>query len=174
VCTDDGYCARHDQTCAPLPLRYDDSAGEGLGGQCVNPNAGATGDTADNPIKLVDTRMVDISGASDDTEASCARSGGRDIFFEITLDTPAHLGVDTIGTTFAVDLAVLSGTCASHGAELACDQTTCNPRVQLFDDLLDAGTYCIIADERPGVAGNGTELVIRAQINGFPSCALAR
>jgi hypothetical protein len=175
VCTNDGFCAFADQSCPTTALRYDASAGE-LGGQCVSPDTAVAGDTADNPIQLADTRNADITGARDDITPSCGDPGGRDIFFELALDMKTRLSLDTLGTTFAVHLAVFEGACAQLGTELACDEVSCNPRQKLFSRILDAGTYCVVADENTQFPNDGTELVVRADIGqpSAPGCFGAR
>jgi hypothetical protein len=162
TCTNDGFCAAADASC-PSGLKYDPSAGE-LGGTCVGSNA--TGDTASDPIPLGPTTNADLGNAKDDIQLSCGVPGGRDMFFETTLKERGRIYIDTFGTKFTVHLAVLRGSCASKGPEIDCDSITCNANLVQFTRELDAGTYCVVADEEPG--GGGTQLVLRSAI-GPPS-----
>ncbi len=156
ACTPDGFCAFEDPSCES-GLSYDASAGE-LAGACVAP----TGDTADRPRALEDFQRLDVSDARDDATPSCAPGGrGRDVFFETTIEEVSRLYLDTFGSDFRVVLSVHRGTCAARTSELACGTASCSDHLHQWSDLVEPGTYCVIAD-RLDDADPGTTLVVRS------------
>jgi len=170
VCIDES-CALPDDTC-PFGLRFHESAGE-RANECVDFGDGLPvgGDTPDDPLPLVATQTIDLKDKSDDYEPDCVGStGGKDVFFEITLSDFGRLYVDTFGSDFHVALAVARGTCASAGFEFACGTGSCNPTFDQFSDVLDPGTYCVIADQFDGQQ-TGTHLTVRSSVG--PAADLA-
>lgn len=160
----DGSCAFDDDSCLS-GLRFHESAGD-RANQCVGlDNTVFAGDTPEDPIPLPDgTITVDVSSKNDNYQPSCAGgSGGKDVFFEVQLDGFERLYLDTVGTTFHVALTVRKGRCADMGFELSCGAGSCGPTVDQYTDTLDAGTYCVIADQFSG-SETGTMLTVRASM----------
>jgi hypothetical protein len=161
TCADPGFCAFADSTCMS-GLRYDQDSAGALAGQCVGTDVGPLGDTADRPRALAPFQRIDVGNAHDDYATTCGGEDDVDIFFEITLDQPGRLYVDTFGTSFETILSIHEGACADNGAELGCFFNVCSATLQQWSDNLTAGTYCIIADR---VAGQTTTtLVVRSML----------
>ena len=158
----DGSCAFDDGSCLS-GLRFHESAGA-RANECVDIGVVFSGDTPADPIPLPDGAMtVDVSNKHDDFSPSCAGPGGKDVFFEVQLDDFERLYLDTVGTNFAVTLTVRQGRCADLGSELSCGVGNCGPNVVQYTDTLDAGTYCVIADQLSG-SESGTMLTVRASM----------
>jgi hypothetical protein len=161
TCADTGFCAFGDTSCAS-GLRYDQSAGD-LSGTCVATNTTVAGDTADSPLSLAATQTVELAGAHDDFSSSCGNDGGLDIFFELTVDAPGLLYLDTLGTNFHVVLTVLRGACATATTEITCANAGCSDQLDQWSGAVDPDTYCIVADQFDG-AQSGTHLVLRSML----------
>jgi hypothetical protein len=158
ACTSDGFCAFEDPFC-PSGLSYDASAGE-LAGACVATSP--TGDTAERPRTLESFQMLDVADARDDNTPSCAASGhGRDVYFQTTIEEVSRLYLDTLGSDFRVVLSVHRGTCAARTSQLTCGTGSCNDRLHQWSEIVEPGTYCVIAD-RLDDADPGTTLVVRS------------
>ena len=157
ACTPEGLCAFEDPSCES-GLSYDASAGE-LAGACV---ADAAGDTAERPRALADFQMLDVADARDDDTPSCAASGrGRDVFFQTTIDEVSRLYIDTFGSDFRVVLSVHRGPCTARTSELACGTASCSEHLHQWTDIVEPGTYCVIAD-RLDDGDPGTTLAVRS------------
>ncbi len=100
TCTSDSYCAFTDKTCAS-GLRYHESAGP-LRNQCVGNNANGT---PAQPFPLEPMQTFDLSTLHDNITPSCSIPGGRDAFFEITLNDTGRLYIDTLGTAATAQAA---------------------------------------------------------------------
>ncbi len=158
TCASGGRCASPDPACAS-GKSYDASAGP-LAGACVPmPPAG---DAADQPRPLQELQTVDLAGARDDDAPSCAPGGrGRDVFFETKLGGRRRLYLDTLGSDFRAVLSVHRGPCAARTAELACGTASCSEQLHQWSEVVEPGTYCVIAD-RLDDADPGTTLVLRS------------
>jgi len=157
MCAPGGACAFADPACSS-GYSYDTSAGD-LAGACV---AIVAGDTPDRPRTLEERQTLDVAQARDDYAPSCAASAhGRDVFFQVTIPERSRLYVDTFGSNFGVVIAVRPGTCATAKSELACGTASCSANLEQWSDIVQAGTYCVVAD-RANDRDPGTTLVVRS------------
>jgi hypothetical protein len=170
----EGFCADYDSACTS-GLRYHESAGE-LAGECTlggGPGGDGKGDgngSADDIYVLGESNTVNAANARDDITPSCAAPGGKDVMFDIAVQAPGRLYVDTYGTTYGVVLAVYDGTCAAltpASLERSCAYATCGPTTQQWSEILAAGAYCVVVDQLSAQEPAGA-LVVRSKL-GLPS-----
>ncbi len=88
VCAEGQFCAYPDAECLETGLRYDDAAGDGLGGECVGEDTGTTSlDPTTNTMSSLDatsptsldtstTQSTTLDGDSDSTEDTGPACGG--------------------------------------------------------------------------------------------------
>jgi hypothetical protein len=158
VCTGDKLCAVSDVDCAS-GLRFDTSAGDAAN-ECVA--LSATGDFPERPLSLVDFQMVDLSAATDDYQPSCTPApGGRDVFFQTTVEEVGRMYIDTFGSDFRAVVAVHRGACNARTAEVTCGTGSCDPRLQQWTGILEPGVHCIVVDRLDDTEA-GTQLVLRS------------
>jgi hypothetical protein len=119
------------------------------------------------------TFSVDLSAARDDAKASCSGSGGRDVFYKLTLGAPEVVYVDTLGSNFDTTISIRAGACPSNGAESGCGDDACGIRQSQLALSLAAGTYCVIAEQYSSsqTAGALVVNVTRGGRTGFPIAA---
>src|SRR5262249_40182786 len=97
--------------------------------------------------------------ANDDYSPSCAGNGGKDLFFDIEVDKPTRLYLDTLGSNFDAVIAVLGGSCKSRGSERDCVTGAC-PQFDQWSDVLPTGKYCLVIDQAGSDTGN--QLMLRS------------
>ncbi len=119
------------------------------------------------------TFTVDLSAAHDDAHASCSSTGGRDVFYKLTLGAPEVMYVDTIGSNFDSTVSIYPGACTGLGAEQGCSDDVCGVRQSQLAMQLAAGTYCIVADQFSSgqTAGALVLNVVHGGRTGFPIAA---
>ena len=105
------------------------------------------------------TFVVDLAAANNDQDydgTSCGSTGGRDVFFEVTLATAEVVYFDTFGSNFDTTLRVFAGSCAALGAWQACYDDQCSVFQSQGALLLPAGTFCLVADQYSSAQTNGS------------------
>jgi len=98
------------------------------------------------------TFTADVSAAHDDSSGGggCGSSGGRDVFYEITLPAPEVVYLDTFGSDFATALRVYTSACPNPGLRLTCSTGACGGTHSQTALQLSAGTHCIVVDQAAG------------------------
>jgi hypothetical protein len=120
------------------------------------------------------TFVVDVVAANNDQDyvgVSCGSTGGRDVFYELTLPEEEVVYFDTFGSNFDTTLRVFAGTCDSLGAWQACYDDQCSVNQSQGARSLAAGTYCLVADQYSGAEPNGS-LVLQVTRGGRTGSAL--
>ncbi|HWU88035.1 MAG TPA: hypothetical protein VN253_12200, partial [Kofleriaceae bacterium] len=90
------------------------------------------------------------TSATDDAAGTCGASGAApDVFFQLELDRPEVVYLDTIGSAGDPSITVLAGSCASPGTSEACADHVCGADAQ-GAWRLPAGLHCILVDRATG------------------------
>ncbi len=124
--------------------------GDGIDQDCTGSDVACP--INDGPTGAIDvsaggTWTVDLTAAHDDAAGSCSSSGGRDVFYTLTLPAAEVVYVDSFGSNFDTAVTIFAGTCAARGAQQVCGDDSCAlPQSQVALQLA-AGTYCIVADQ---------------------------
>jgi hypothetical protein len=91
---------------------------------------------------------TDLTFAHDDASGSCSSTGGRDVFYQLTLATRQIVYFDTFGSSFDTSVRIHAGACStSLGTFQTCGDDACSvTQTQLAADLA-AGTFCVVVDQ---------------------------
>jgi hypothetical protein len=153
-CADDA-CA-FDPACAPVPELCNNNVDDDNDGDidcddldcanvplCVEEQANCN--TA-KPITGPGSYFGDTTGHTDNEQGSCGGGAGEAVF-SLTLNQPAQVILDSVGTSFDSVLYVRSGAC-EVGTELACDDDSGGSlwSARIIFDILPAGTYFVFLD----------------------------
>ncbi len=137
-------------------------------------------DLPSNPTAITDagTFMEDLTYANDDAGPTingngCGASGGKDVFFEITLTTSEVWYFDTFGSNFPTVIRTYPGACqggaAPNGA--VCSTNACGTTKSQLATLLPSGPNCIVIDQN-GMTANSS-LVLHVERGGRSGTRLA-
>lgn len=156
ACDPVGHCRRAG-ACFSGELWERDACGrpahriEGSATECL-----ASGDACSTaePLEAVDQRItLSVEGLRDHSQGSCGGEYGRERVFEFTLDATYDVTVSLDGA--ALDwLLYLRGDTCEETDELFCGVSD-RSMDSSFDGRLDAGTYYVFVDTRPGDADRG-------------------
>jgi hypothetical protein len=106
--------------------------------------------------------------ARDDVNASgCGTTGGRDLFYSVTLTNPEVYYFDTFGSSFNTVVRVYTKPCSQVGAgsgAAACSDDACNTTQTQLAVPLPAGTSCIVVDQAN--ANDSGSLMLRVMKGG--------
>jgi hypothetical protein len=126
--------------------------GDGIDGDCSG-GADPSCPGNDLPAGAVDVSAggvftANLAFAHDDAAGGCSSTGGRDVFYTLTLPAAEVVYLDTFGSDFDTSIRIHSGACAATlGSFVTCDDDGCAlPQSQLAASLA-AGTYCIVVDQ---------------------------
>jgi hypothetical protein len=115
--------------------------------------------------------------ASDDVASTgCGGSGGRDLFFKVTLTKPEVYYFDTFTSSFDTVVRVYTKACALVGGganPAACSDDICAGAQSQIALSLPAGESCIVVDQRSSAETTGavTLHVLRGRRDGLPLAA---
>jgi hypothetical protein len=98
------------------------------------------------------TFTVDLVAAHDDdanATSGCGSTGGRDVFYQLSLASPEVVYLDTFGSSFDTVIRVYSGTCAARTGTPTCDDDAgvCTGVQSQLATQLAAGTWCVVVDQ---------------------------
>lgn len=94
--------------------------------------------------------MVDLSAARDNNWVAgtgCGDQGGRDVFYQFTLNAPEVVYYDTLGADFDSVVRIFSGACTALGTVVECSNDACATTRSQGAVNLAAGTYCLVVDQ---------------------------
>jgi hypothetical protein len=117
------------------------------------------------------TFTADLTAAHDDQDVpGCGMSGGRDVFYTMTLAAPEAVYLDTFGSGFDTIVRIFAGGCSAMGALQSCLDDACSVKQSQGAMSLAAGTYCVVADQYSSGAANGalTLNIVRGGRTGTP------
>ena len=162
--------------CSPVPEICGDSIDQDCNGNdpmCVANDGPAGAVNVTNGGNFT----VDLEYARDDvTASSCGGSGGRDVFYQVTLSAPRVYYFDTFGSSFDTMIRVYARSCANVGtgpSGLACGNDSCSTEQTQMALSLPAGTSCIVIEQASSAetSGNLTLEVIAGSRDGMPMAA---
>lgn len=112
VCQLTGFCSYPDPACVPTMFRYEENAGDGLGGQCVMPVV-ATGSTT--------TTTTTTSEGSDDSSSGATTT--------TTTTTTSGSSTDTDTDT---DTDATTGSDCGGAGQTCCEEDICNTGLECY------------------------------------------
>jgi hypothetical protein len=95
---------------------------------------------------------VDLPAAHDDNSGGCGMTGGRDVFYKITVPDDEVVYLDTFGSDYPTALRVFANGCGTLGMRLACETGACGGGQSQTAIELSAGTHCIVVDQAAGAS----------------------
>ena len=127
-----------------------ETCGDGLDQDCTGGDA--TCPANDRPSGAIDisaggTFTADLSAAHDDNAGTCGGTGGRDVFYKLTLPAAEVVYLDTFSSNFDSVLRVYAGSCTALGAIQACADDACGTKQTQVAMQLAAGSYCVVVDQ---------------------------
>ena len=102
---------------------------------------------------------ADLTYAHDDLGASCGGTGGRDIFYSVTLAAPQVYYFDTFGSSFDSVVHVYGTSCTmvtGATALAACSDDACAGSQSQLAVQLGTGTSCIVVDQKNASVTTGS------------------
>jgi hypothetical protein len=121
------------------------------------------------------TFSVDLVAAHDNDYTAgtgCGLTGGRDVYYKLTLPAAEAVYFDTFGSSFDTVLRIYAGSCTSLGALQSCADDACSVLQQQAAISLGAGSYCLVADQYSSAQTSGA-LVLRVIRGGRNGTAIA-
>ncbi|HVK76559.1 MAG TPA: MopE-related protein [Kofleriaceae bacterium] len=129
--------------------------GDGIDQDCNG--ADVTCPVNDRPTGAVNisaggTFTVDLAAARDDDASSatgCGSTGGRDVFYQLTLPAAEVVYLDTFGSSYDTVIRVYAGTCSARAGTPICDDDAgvCAGAQSQLATQLAAGTWCVVVDQ---------------------------
>jgi hypothetical protein len=114
----------------------------------------AANDQGDDPVDVTNggTFTGNLLLAMDDYgEVGCGGTGGRDLFYDVTLDAPQVYYFDTFGSDFDTTIRVFPNKACDqlvpNSALLSCNNDACGGDTSQLAVQLPSGTSCIVIDE---------------------------
>jgi hypothetical protein len=101
------------------------------------------------------TFTADLTYANDNASGTCGSTGGRDVFYQLTLAAAEVVYIDTFGSNFDTVIKIENGACTTAGAQNACVNNSCSVTQTQYAAQLAAGTYCIVIDQASSAVTNG-------------------
>lgn len=129
VCQLTGYCSYPDVACVPTGFRYEENAGDGLGGQCVEPIM-ATGSTTTSTSTSGETDEPETGTTTTTTSTSTSGSG--------TGDTDTDTDTDTDATT--------GENCGAAG-QTCCEREMCNDGLECYGEVCGCVSSIVSGDD---------------------------
>lgn len=98
------------------------------------------------------TFTVDLVAARDDDTSAvlgCGSTGGRDVFYQLSLAAPEVVYLDTFGSSFDTVIRVYAGACTARTGTPTCDDDAgaCAGLQSQLATQLAAGTWCVVVDQ---------------------------
>lgn len=116
---------------------------------------------------------VELGHAKDDLATTCA-DGRPEVFYQLKLEAPEVIYLDTFDLGVDTALAIRPGLCAAAGAESACVDDSCGGQQSQGAWQLPAGDHCIIVEGPAGASPPDDDLasgeleVVRTEHHGDP------
>ncbi len=114
----------------------------------------AANDRPDDPVNITNggTFNGDLMLAMDDYgEVGCGGTGGRDLFYDITITAPEVYYFDTFGSDFDTNLRVFPNRACDELTPglttLMCNDTSCGTDKSQLAFQLPSGTHCVVVDQ---------------------------
>jgi hypothetical protein len=121
------------------------------------------------------TFTADVRFAHDDDDGNggCGAAGGRDVFYQLTVNATEVVYLETFGSDYDTVVRGYSGDCvAAAGSDPAtCSDDSCGGRQTFGAEQLAPGTYCIVIDQN-GTADTDGQLAMRVVRTGRPGSEL--
>ncbi len=150
-----------------IPMGFD-TCGDGIDQDCDGADEVCAANDLAADAKDVTagaTVNADLNLARDNApETGCGSTGGRDLFYKVTLTAPQVYYFDTFTSNFDTTLRVFPGkacTAVTSGDNPSCSDNACSGTTSQLAVELPAGTSCIVVDQAAAATQGALRLEVK-------------